>query len=465
MAQGSILTGQQAAAQIYNSDRDYQNRLTWQNMLQTNDLNAGRMAQQLENEYASATVDAYTSYLSNKAAVENSALVGSGKNLAMTQADQVYSDAYQSYMNSLVEGQTQVENARAQQEQAILDAMSEQGENIAAYQNAHWDYLKRLWEDYNNGENDIFSGDNGMGKVFRQKFLKEVETDENGVPTDENAVQIGNKWYVMQNEDDLAGLLYNPDGTLTGEGIDFYDALENAAATGIIDGLTFGDYLSETNPELLEWANAYNPYNYTAQGKNAASFKTMVGLDSGDNAWSFNERFGGFDDKRITDMLSDLSSDVEKVFNDYMDDINFRKVSRGKLQKLDDLQKNMSETLTDFKEDLESLGIDSSDIDKAIESFASDETMQKIYDKVNEEIELAEIVLNGGELPPNRPGVIYTSAFQRFVANVKYKRLSRGDKAKIAEDLYRESLKEIYSDALEQTLNDVLRKAKVAQSK
>lgn len=45
---GSILTGAQAAQQIAKFDRDKQNRLTWQNLLQSNDLAAGKAVQDLE---------------------------------------------------------------------------------------------------------------------------------------------------------------------------------------------------------------------------------------------------------------------------------------------------------------------------------------------------------------------------------------------------------------------------------
>lgn len=454
MAQGSILTGQQAAAQIYNSDRDYQNRLTWQNMLRTNDLSAGRMAQQLENEYASATVDAYTSYLSNKAAVENSALVGSGKNLAMEQADQVYSEAYQSYMNSLVEGQTQVENARAQQEQAILDAMSEQGENIAAYNNLHWDYLNKLWEDYTAGENDIFSGENGTPYLFREKFLKEVETDENGVPVDENAVQIGNKWYILNDRDELAGRLYNEDGTLTEEGIDFYDSLENAAANGLIDAVSWGDYLSETNPELFDWANAYNPYNYTFDGTNAGSFNTMVGRASSDNRWYFAERYGGFDGEQLNKMFADFTANLDETFEDYFYDVNFAKVNKGKLNKLDNLQKGMSEALEGLKEDLESVGIDSSEIEEAMDLITSEENMERVLAIAQAKIEdLEEGKADSSSIPAWAGGAIGSG------------RLSRHQKALVTQAIYKDYLKNVYTDAINRSINETLRKAKESQSK
>lgn len=334
---GSILTGAQAAQQIAKFDRDKQNRLTWQNLLQSNDFAAGKAVQDLESSYASASMDAYTSYLANKAAIENSNVVGSGKQGLLNSNNEALQQAYDSYRQSLSSNLTQVEEARAHTQKSIEDALAEQGQNIADYTNLHYDYLAKLyddWVDTGSVDSGIFSDKRFSSKYLYKASGDDLKVDQYSVPIDENLQPMldangdavldenGNPiYYRLKTREELATELYNPDGSLTVAGVDFFDQLENQAAAELGSEYSWGNFLQETNPDLYDWATSYNPYNYTLAGTNAGSFNTMVGRVSTDNLYSFAERMGGLSEEQIASLYSDITNKAAEL-NEKLQDID-----------------------------------------------------------------------------------------------------------------------------------------------
>ena len=102
-------------------------------------------------------------------------------------------------------------------------------------------------------------------------------------------------------------------GNLTLKGIDFYDQIENALAGE--GGYSWGQYLSENDADLYEWASSYNPYNYTEAGTNEGTFKTMTGRMSTDYLYSYAERFGGMSEGEIQNLYSQFESKTKDIYN------------------------------------------------------------------------------------------------------------------------------------------------------
>ena len=67
--QGMVLTSDSAARQLKNMNRDYNNKLTWQNALNSVDASATQAQQQLQQSYTDASAQAYAAYLQNRAAL------------------------------------------------------------------------------------------------------------------------------------------------------------------------------------------------------------------------------------------------------------------------------------------------------------------------------------------------------------------------------------------------------------
>lgn len=309
---GLVYTEDQAKQQLLNQNRDYNNRLTWQTMLNNNSLQAQRAENQLVKQYTDASVDAYTSYLKSQNAIKNSQVVGQSKQQLLNENDQALLDIYNSYKQSLSSGLADVATAEAEGAENINQLLEDQAKMTADYTNAHYSYLQALYDKYLAGENDYFAEGNQWNKYTTYDQLKDENGnpvyDENGNPVlDETSPRLMN-WDEITNP---ANGYYNADGTLTLKGVDFFDQLENQIANE--DGYTWGQYLAETNPDLLDWANSYNPYNYTQNGTNAGTMRTMYGMMSTDEEYSFAERFGGLNKEQVDAMYEDYTSAAEEL--------------------------------------------------------------------------------------------------------------------------------------------------------
>jgi hypothetical protein len=338
MPQGMILTGDQASKQLYENNRDFYNRKTWENLLNTNAVAALKAENQIVKDYTDTSAEAYISYLKNKNTIQNSGIVGSGRDELLKQNQLALEEAYNSYRQNLNENISAIQEAKVNTDESIYNTLSKEGEMTAEYNNLHYDYLTKLYEQYQAGENTLFN------ELNWQKFLTR---DLNTELTDEQIAEYNNliasgteltpeqealylQDYRLKTREELSTAawdeltdengnvigrdytsLYDENGNLTVAGADFFDQLENAVAnTG---GYSWGDFLSENNQDVYDWAMSYNPYNYTDDGTNAGTYRTMTGRMSTDYAYSFAERFGGLSEKQINGIFADYTKAAEDL--------------------------------------------------------------------------------------------------------------------------------------------------------
>ena len=275
----AIYTASEAQKQLLNSNRDYNNRLTWQNAIQGVNASANASLAQLEKQYASATADAYTSYLKNKNALEASGAVGTGLQNLLQENYNTLEQAYNSYQQSLLQGQAQVQQAANEQMENIYGELEQQAQNSADYTNAHLDYLQSLWDAYEAGENTLF--DDPYWTRFKAYYEPTYDEDGNIVYDFEGNVVHNPDIASLINSDELEQIMFT-DGQLNEVGIDILRQLENDTANRDLGVQSWNDYLTETNPELAEWAQSSNPYNYTPGMTNAATMRELYGLSSDD---------------------------------------------------------------------------------------------------------------------------------------------------------------------------------------
>ena len=268
---GAVFTASNIKDQLYNQNRDYNNRLTWQTALSDNKLMAGKAQSQLIDQYNTASADAYVSYLKNKNAIENSAIVGAGKDMLLQDNELALQEAYNSYRSQLAEGSAQVANAAAESETAIAEALEQQAQYTADYANAHWDYLEQLYYDYTQGNNQIFDS-----RLWNKYVVQEPVLDADGNPV--------------------------------------YDDQGNPVTEGRI--------MTRTN---------------------AGTFRTMVGMASDDNIWSFAERYGGMSEEELTAMYEPFQQHLEEL-NSIDASLDADKVAEG--------IKNINTDLWDLAEEL-----------------------------------------------------------------------------------------------------------------
>lgn len=304
-----IYTSDQAKKQLLESNRDYYNRLTWQNMFSQNDATAAKAQSQLVDQYTEASADAYVSYLQNQNAIANSNVVGAGRDRLMDENQLALTDAYEQYRQQLTEGQTSIEDARLKREQEINTALEYQAEMTSKYTNAHIDYLNKLFEQYQAGENQLFDAGTQWNKYVKYDPL--LDEQGNQMLDEKGNVILDTDNPRLMDTQELANMIYDVDNNLTVKGVDFFDQLENQLANQ--GGYSWGDYLSETDEELYKWATEYNPYNYTGDGTNAGTLRTMYGMASTDQTYTFAERYAGMTEDELDTMLNDFTASLGSI--------------------------------------------------------------------------------------------------------------------------------------------------------
>lgn len=363
---GAVMTQQDAARFMEENNRDYNNRKTWQSLLSQNANEALAAENQLVNDYSKVTAQAYASYLQNKNAIQNSEYVGAGKQTLLSENELALQDAYNSYRNSLLQGEQEIASAAASGEQSITKAFDEQAKYTADYANAHRGYLEELWQKYQNGENKLFDDMRWERYITNDPVLDaegKEQFDEEGNRIEERR---------LKTQEEMAAELYDENGNLTLAGLDYFDQLENSLATE--GGYSWGQYLLDTNEDLYNWSKTYNPYNYTFEGTNAGSFRTMVGMAADDNDWSFAERYGGMDEEQISGL-----------YNKFYDAANKLADKKAGTETISDYKDLVDETVTLVRElglesELADAGLDVNNLTEQFEYFLNrSEKMDDTY--------------------------------------------------------------------------------------
>lgn len=363
---GAVMTQQDAARFMEENNRDYNNRKTWQSLLSQNANEALAAENQLVNDYSKVTAQAYAAYLQNKNAIRNSAYVGAGKQTLLSENELALQDAYNSYRNSLLQGEQEIASAAASGEQSITKAFDEQAKYTADYANAHRGYLEELWKKYQNGENKLFD-DMRWERYITSDPVLDVEGKEQ---FDEEGNRIEERR--LKTQEEMAAELYDENGNLTLAGLDYFDQLENSLANE--GGYSWGQYLLDTNEDLYNWSKTYNPYNYTFEGTNAGSFRTMVGMAADDNDWSFAERYGGMDEEQISGL-----------YNKFYDAANKLADKKAGTETISDYKDLVDETVTLVRElglesELADAGLDVNNLTEQFEYFLNrSEKMDDAY--------------------------------------------------------------------------------------
>ena len=405
-------TASQAKTNLYNENRDYYNRKTWENLLSQQQQSAIAAENQLVKDYTQASAAAYTSYLQNRANIESSALFGESKQKMLSENQLNLEEAYNTYRQNLAQNEQAVQKSYQEGVSAVDKALEKQAEYTAQYESSHYGYLQDLVK-----QNPWLLNNADFSRYVTKDILRNEETGEYLV--DES----GQYQYDEPRLKSMQELYYGADGLLTPvldengnktgqyeltpEGADFYDMVENLVASGSIEDITgaksWQQYLEETNPELAEWARSYNPYDYTKAGTNEGTFKTLTGRSSTDFDWSPLERIN----KNAATQLKTAFSNIENALNKDTANIEDWSNTIGDLSKVisqDQLQDILTESGINTSEEVAALSNvlsgyeDESTIDKKagklIQKYQKEARQEKIrnYKPANlSDIELAQI--------------------------------------------------------------------------
>lgn len=287
-----IVTEKDYKKYLLDADVGYQGQETWRQAFSSVDLNRQRQLNNLTYSYSDAMNEAYKQAYLNEQNILGTSLMGSDKQTLIDENTAALEQAFTTFSQQRAKAVSEVDaNANALREQ-ISTSLGERAANFKAYDDAHYDYLVRLYADY--GDSELFTGDNSLFSNYMT--LDEEAVDEKGNPTGQMRLKTRDELYNPMTDANGEYLsFYDNNGNLTLKGMDFYDKMENFSASYKNSNgnyLSFQDYLTEVNPELAEWATTIDTHNVTG-GLNADSFNKVFGQMTDDDRYSFAERFGG----------------------------------------------------------------------------------------------------------------------------------------------------------------------------
>lgn len=310
---GMIFDTSDIKSQLAQANRDYYGRKVWENLYGSIDYAKQKQLGKLQQDYSSAVNEAYASaYLANQNIAASN--LGKGYKAAASEAnDLALEEAYNSYRQKYLAGVSEVESLSAQQTQNVTNALGEQAKYMSDFAGKPYEYLKYVFDKYSEGEraNNIF-----YNEELWKRYTKEVK-DEAGNPTGERELKSWDEIVNYGAYEDVEGEkqwtgLFDKSGNLTIKGVDFYDQMINQLAYEG-RGISFASWLAENDEKLYDWSRSYNPYDYTAAGTNLGSFKTMVGLTSADEKYTFMERFGGLSKSDVNNMYSGFTNKLTEL--------------------------------------------------------------------------------------------------------------------------------------------------------
>lgn len=354
---GMITDTSSIKQQLKEANRDYMGRKTWENLYAGIDIAEKQQIGVLKQDYAKAISDAYATAYNNKVAIGASNLGQGYKAEAMDDIDIALQEAYDTYRRNYLQAESEIQTASAEAVENVDNALTEQAENIKKFADAPYEYLKYLFNKYSEGnpEDNIFLTNelwkrytyeekDEEGNLTGERLLKSWEDIVAYGAYDEYTDEFGN----VQKE--WTGL-YDDAGNLTIKGADFYDQMMNDLAQK--GGYSFGEWLSNYDEDLYNWSQSYNPYDYTEDQRNVGSFRTMVGLTSTDQTYSFIERYGGMSRKELDSMYSKFSDKAAELNRKVSEDNG--RGSKGILEEYKSLTNDIAD-LTDklgIKDDIE----------------------------------------------------------------------------------------------------------------
>lgn len=324
-----IYTEGEIKRQLAELNRDYLGRKTWEGAYGAVDLAKQQQLSALSSDYSQAVAEAYASAYKNSAILQNSDLGQGYKLSAQEQMDIALDEAYRSYRQNYMEGASKIQSSIAPYEQQIGERLQSQAEMTGQMSEEVYNYLSHIWELNQGGELGLINENGEPYDLFAEKgwskYLKPV-VDEEGNATDEYELKtfdeiIDRGAYTTYTDDkgvahkEWTGL-YDDQGNLTVKGADFFDQMLNELAYEG-RGLSFGEYLKTENPELYDWAQSTNPYDFapdkSGTSTNLASFRTLFGMTSTDEEYRFIERFGGYTHEEVDQMLKNFTDKADEL--------------------------------------------------------------------------------------------------------------------------------------------------------
>ena len=358
MAVGYIQTSDQAKKFLQDM-RNATGSRSFGSLYAANELAGMKAEQQVEQQYGEQIGQAYKSAMAQRSNILSSNLGTGYKEAMLGDTEQYLSKAYDQYMSKLSESKQAIASSVSKANEAVTEKLDKTAANVLELNKSYSPYSEYYMEWIRNNLSEeeyseivnsadwknYMTADFGDDTETQARYNELVALEEEGKLSPEQEAELKElraSYYRLKSEQELTTPAYveevdpetgekfkhwtsivDDQGNLTEAGINYYDFLENYAATRQGAGPSWEQYLSETNPELLDWAKTYNPYLAGTEDPFwAGTMRTAHGTVSNDYKYTFLERMGGLSSKQIDSVFGDIN----KLTNKSIDDINVNDV-------------------------------------------------------------------------------------------------------------------------------------------
>lgn len=270
MAQpGSVFTADTAKNYLKNYNKNYLGEKTWLEAFNAIDKNYNAMATDLSlqtsrqesanvQDYSNNIAEAYKNAMLQRNQIAASNLGEGFKGQLSADVDASLNNAYNAYLQNYMSNKQNIQSNYLSNMQGIYEAhtsatdevdklLTAEAQNTADYLNAHTDFISYLLNDYL---------ENNPEKLLEDQFQDYVNYEmESGILTPTSVKDVAAIRDMMFDKDKDGQYVLNDRGK------DFFRQVQHLGLDG--DGMSFGTYLYENNPELYEWAIGTNQYDST----------------------------------------------------------------------------------------------------------------------------------------------------------------------------------------------------------
>lgn len=298
---GMNLTASDAQGAIKEAYKDRAGVNTWTKLLNQAGADYARETSALQEDYSEAIGEAYRSSLKNRENIDRLGLATGSRNELLSENRNALMDAYETYLSKYASGAATAMENYGSNVSAIEQALGDEAGNVSKLLGKVYDYAASTWSgDSAKYMYELF-GKYGLGDVFNR--------EEVGLVGNEKQYD-----YNVKSWDELQNLIYDENHQMTKFGRDFYLRALDLTGTEAEGVSSFGRWLAENDPELLEWFNSADPYNYTEDGRRSGTIRKLLGQGAQDygNALSASD---------LTKEKSSLNKDIEQGVKDIVNPI------------------------------------------------------------------------------------------------------------------------------------------------
>lgn len=299
---GVNLPASQLKTVLADMQRNQQGVSTWNQILGATSLGYQKQQSALTQQYGDAITEAYKAHLGANREIANLGLneAQRAEQLGLSALD--LENTYNKYISGFVQDAQTLADQYSKNISAIDETLTQEAENYSKLLNSAYTYLS---EELVPATND--TGNYLTNSLFN-KYMKDGE--------------------LMSQQELYGNYLFTPEGQLTNEGREFFDAIYNIQDLAgystyrekdkdTFATRSFDNWLSDTDIELRNFFASIDPYNFNFAGTRKGTLQQMLGMESTDNIYNENEYFKEYNDlvKSIEDEISDYNIKIKNIKN------------------------------------------------------------------------------------------------------------------------------------------------------